>query len=205
MIDKQEVLKFLGYEKKLPPKIIERKLDEELNIYNKYLEREYHIKRVDVDSSKEDTIVFNGDISIASSYLYRKLKDKEIAYIVIYTVGKKIEKVIEDYSNGTEMMRAMIVDKIGVVALDELRDKISAKIEQEEYPKLISSVAYPSQGDFKVENQNKLFELFKDDEINISINESSQFSPLKSVLLVYGIGDIKYKSSMCEDCENKCK
>lgn len=204
MVDKQIVLRFLGYGKKSPPKIIERKLDEELNKYEEYLEREYYMKCVEVDGLKKDTVIFGGDISIESSYLYKKLKDVNKAYVAVYTVGKKIEKVIEDYSNQTEMIRAMIVDKIGVVALDELRDQLIADIESKEYPKFISSIAYPSQGDFEVENQKKLFKLFKHEPMNIEINEGSQFSPLKTVLLVYGIGDVKHVGSMCEDCEDRC-
>lgn len=203
-VDKEIVLKFLGYGKKKVPKIIEKKLDEELEVYSRYIKPEYHMKSVPIDLSKKDRVVFNSQISLDSSYLYKKLKDMEKAYIVIYTVGEAIEKVIEDYSNGAEMMRAMIVDKIGIVALDKLRDQLVEKVEKQEKPKLISSVSYPSQGDFKVEHQRVLFEIFKDEKMNIDISETSQFSPLKTVLLVYGIGEQKDNTSMCESCDNKC-
>lgn len=204
-VDKEIVVKFLGYGKKKAPKIIEKKLDEELEVYERYINPDYHMRGVPIDLSKKDRVVFDGQISLDSSYLYKKLKGMEKAYIVVYTVGEAIEKVIEDYSNGAEMMRAMIVDKIGIVALDNLRDRLVEKIEEQEDPKAISSVSYPSQGDFKVEHQKVLFEIFKDEKMNISISETSQFSPLKTVLLVYGIGDKKDTTGMCESCDNKCQ
>ena len=203
-VDRDIVLKFLGYGKKKPPKIIERKLDEELKVFNEYLQAEYYLKNVDIDLSKVDTVTFNNERTLKSSYLYKKLKDMDSAYIVVYTIGKKIEDIIEEYSNNAEMMKAMIVDKIGIVALDNLRDKLVEIIEDKESPKVISSVSYPSQGDFEVTYQKTLFDLFKGEDMNISISETSQFSPLKTVLLVYGIGNIKDRTSMCETCDNKC-
>ncbi len=203
-VDKEQVLRFLGYTKKKAPKIIEKKIDQELNTYDEYLCPEYYMKNVDIDVSIEGMVVFDGRISLESMYLYKKLKDMKKAYVVVYTVGEKIEHIIEKYSEESEMMRAMIIDKIGVVALDSLKDQIVEEIETEESPDVVSSVSYPSQGDFKVEYQRVLFDLFKDEEMNISINASSQFTPLKTVLLVYGMGDEKDTTDMCESCGNKC-
>lgn len=202
-VDRKIVLKFLGYSTKKPPKIIEKKLDEELKVYDKYLDPQFHIKKVEVDTLKKGIVVLE-DITINSTYLYKKLKKMKEAYIVVYTIGDKIEEVIDEYSKNSEMMRALILDKIGIVALDNLRDQLVEKIEKEEYPRVISSVSYPSQGDFEVRYQETLFNLFKDNDTYININKGSQFSPIKTVLLVYGIGDEKGNTNICEECDNKC-
>lgn len=203
-VDKDKVLKFLGYGKRKVPKVIEKKIDQELNVYDSYICPDYYMKRVVVDTTKKGTVSFNNEISLESSYLYRKLNDTKEAYVMVYTVGEKIESIIDKYSEDAEMMRAMVIDKIGVVALDNLRDQLVEQIEIKEYPKVISSTSYPSQGDFKVEYQSVLFDLFKDEKMNISISKSSQFTPLKTVLLVYGLGKEKDTTSMCDACENKC-
>lgn len=203
-VDKEKVLRFLGYGKRKTPKVIEKKIDQELDVYDRYMNPEYHMKSVTVDIPKEGTVSFNNEISLKSDYLYEKLKDTKKAYVMVYTVGEKIEAIIDKYSEDAEMMRAMIIDKIGVVALDNLRDQLVEKIEDEEYPQVISSTSYPSQGDFKVEYQSVLFDLFKDEKMNISISESSQFTPLKTVLLIYGLGEEKDTTSMCDACDDKC-
>lgn len=203
-VDKEKILKFLGYGKRKSPKIIEKKIDQELEVYDEYLYPEYYMKSVDIDTSKEGNVVFDNEVSLESMYLYKKLKGMKKAYVVVYTVGEKIEEVTYKYSEEAEMMRAMIIDKLGVVALDNQRDQLVEQIELKEHPGVIASTSYPSQGDFKVEHQRVLFELFKGEEMNITINESSQFTPLKTVLLIYGIGDEKDTTTMCEACENKC-
>lgn len=203
-VDKDKVLKFLGYGKRKVPKVIEKKIDQELEVCDDYIFPNYYMKKVDIDISKEETVTFDSKISLESKYLYKKLKDTKKAYVIVYTVGEKIESVIDEYSKNAEMMRAMVIDKIGVVALDNLRDQLVEQIEIKEYPKVISSTSYPSQGDFKVEYQSDLFDIFKDEKMNISISESNQFTPLKTVLLVYGLGEEKDTTSMCDACDNKC-
>lgn len=203
-VDKKIVENFLGYGKKKMPKIIEKKLDEELEKYEEYLEPEFHLKKTDIDLNKKDVVVFDKCVTVESSYLYKKLLGMKSAYVVIYTVGDKIEQIIDTYSNNADMMRAMIVDKIGVVALDNLRDKLVHNIEKREAPLFVSTVSYPAQGDFSVESQKLLFKLFKGDTCKILVNSHSQFSPIKTVLLVYGIGEKKGNSNMCDECENPC-
>lgn len=203
-VDKRIVQNFLGYGKKKMPKIIEKKIDQELEKYQDYLEPEFHMIKTSVDLNRQDIVVFDGRVTIESSYLYKKLSGMESAYVVIYTVGEEIERVIDNYSNNADMMRAMIVDKIGVVALDSLRDRLVHIIEEKEAPLSVSSVSYPAQGDFSIESQKSLYGLFKDDVGTIVVNEFSQFSPIKTVLLVYGIGEGKDNSNMCDQCENPC-
>lgn len=203
-VEKDKILKFLGYGNRKVPKVIEKKIDQELKVYDEYICPEYYIRSVDIDIFKEGRVIFDNKISLESRYLYEKLKDMKKAYVVIYTVGDKIEKIIDKYSEESEMMRAMIIDKLGIVALDNLRDQLVEQIELNENLGVIASTSYPSQGDFKVEYQLELFKIFKDENMNISINKSSQFTPLKTVLLVYGIGDEKDTTTMCEACNNKC-
>lgn len=69
---------------------------------------------------------------------------------------------------------------------------------------VVSSVSYPAQGDFSIESQSRLYELFKKDTEKITINQYSQLSPIKTVMLVYGIGDKENGKNMCEECESPC-
>lgn len=202
-VDREIVLRFLGYSNKKPPRIIEKKIDEELKGYSKYLDPRYLMRKVEVSTVKEGSVKL-GDTLVNSNYLYKKLKNNKEAYVVVYTIGEEIEAIIDKYSNNGEMMRAMILDKIGIVALDNLRDKLVEKIEEKESPKVVSSVSYPSQGDFEVGYQESLFKLFKNSDTTITINKGSQFSPIKTVLLVYGLGNEKANINICEDCDNKC-
>ena len=74
-----------------------------------------------------------------------------------------MDKKIEEYSNTSEMIRAMILDKIGVVALDNIKHQIKDEISKQIAPLNISTELYPAQKDFHISNQKIIFDIFKNE------------------------------------------
>ena len=102
------------------------------------------------------------------------------------------------------MIRAMILDKIGVVALDNIKEQIKEKIINEIVPNKISSQLYPAQKDFLISNQKIIFDIFEEENDVITISKHYQFNPLKTVTVLIGIGKDEDKHNMCDRCESKC-
>ena len=109
------VAKFLGFIKKDPPAIITRKIGEELEKFEDYIDMEYEYK------------VFE--------------QDGEMYADILYTIGGRLETVIQNYVDNGEGIRAMIMDKIGVVILDSIKDEIEKeKMNFEKYNKIITMI-----------------------------------------------------------------
>ena len=203
-INEKRVLQFLGYTNRKVPDIIMKKLDEEIKNACNLINPIAFIKSFKIKEIKEDTVHFGDGYSFKSEYLSNKMKDSESLYLAIYTIGNEIEEKINEYSNNSEMIRGMILDKIGVVALDIIRDKLKELILKEVNPYKISAQVFPEMKDFHISNQKIIFEIFNDENNVIDISKHYQLSPIKSVAVVFAVGNFEDEKSMCDICENKC-
>jgi hypothetical protein len=203
-IDKGHVLKFLGYGKRQPPQIIMKKIDEEIGNSKDMFEPEVFLKHFQIDGINNGEVDFGGAFRVKSDYAAEKLKDASSIFIALYTVGNKVETRISEYSNGHDMIRAMILDKIGVVALDNVNCQIRRKIINENFPFKISSKLYPGQEDFDLSNQKMIFEMFQDENDTITISKHYQLHPLKTVAVLFVMGKNEEKHDMCDSCNVKC-
>lgn len=174
---KEKVKAFLGYKNRIMPPIIEKKIEEEIKEYAKYLE-------------------------IQSQY--KISKDKTYA-IAMYSVGDKIDKKIQEYMNQGEAMRGMILDKISIVALDQISENIKLEIQKntnlyiikEEHP-------HPNSKKMPIKMQKEILENM-DKLQNITISETYQLNPVKTVAVKYHLGKILKIYNRCESCENPCE
>lgn len=204
VIDRNRVLKFLGYSTKVPPKIILKKLDEEIDKVNNLLNIEIIAKKLDIIMVTTEFVILEDGTKILSKYAANEFKNSNSVYLVLYTIGELIEEKIKEYTNSAEMIRAIILDKIGIVALDFIKEKIKESIRDEIVPFNISSELYPSQRDFSISNQQTIYNILKSNIKSINISNSYQLSPIKSVAVIFGIGNNKCSYTMCDRCDNKC-
>ena len=172
-----QILKFLGYGKRIPPKVVEKKISEELEKFHEYIDIEY-------EYAVHDT----------AGHKYAD---------AIYTIGERLEKVINGYIAGGEAMRAMIMDKIGVVTLDEIKEEIIKEISMEYNFKVIKEI-YPGSRNNPISMQKEILEEMTSVK-NISINGYFQLYPVKSVALRMELSSEDKFYNPCEDCEIPCE
>ena len=201
IIDKNQVLKFLGYANRNIPQIILRKIDEEIEIVHDLLQPSAFIQHFKIDDIKADNIYFGKKYCLKSSYLAKELENSFLIYLTIYTIGDKIEDKIREYSNDSEMIRAMILDKIGIVALDNIRNQIKEVIIEEVFPYKISAQLFPATKDFDISSQKIILDVFKGENNIISISKYYQFNPIKTVSVIFNIGNVEDKKSICDECK----
>ena len=171
------ILKFLGYAKRIPPKIVEKKIVEELEKFQDYIDIEYEYR------------------------IYRK---EEVSYAdVIFTIGDRLEKVINSYINSGEAMRAMIMDKIGVVTLDKIKEEIIKEIFIKYDLNVIKEI-YPGSSKYPIDIQKEILDEMENIK-SISINKYFQLYPLKTVAIKMILSYENKFYNPCEDCENPCE
>ncbi|WP_346939950.1 hypothetical protein [uncultured Clostridium sp.] len=204
VIDKNQVVKFLGYANRNIPAIILKKIDEEIESSYSLFEPLVFLKHFQIDEIIDGEVTFGVKYKIKSDYVADELKESSSIYVLLYTIGDKIEAKIKEHSKTSEMIRAMILDKIGVVALDNINKQIKEKIINEIVPNKISSQLYPAQKDFLICNQKIIFDIFEKENDVITISKHYQFNPLKTVAVLLGIGKDEDKHNMCDRCESKC-
>ena len=198
-IDKAAVYKFLGYKDKKMPSIIQRKVDEELDIALELIEPRIYFKRFSVDTKLNDVEDEN------LNKLQKCLLDSDEFCIAIYSIGDVIEKRIQTYYLKSEMIRAMILDKIGVVALDYICDALRLYILKNERHLRIKSEIYPGDKGFPIENQRIIYDNFDWVNKEILINDASVLYPLKTVSVVFSLGEKSSFKSRCETCGCNCE
>lgn len=191
-INKKTVLKFLGYKNRKVPSYIDKVIDEEIKKINNILNIKVYISEIDCSNHK-----FQED------YIKNSLEISEKSYAILYTIGNEIEENILYYTNNNDMIRGMILDKIGIVALDYIGEKVKNYLEDKNNPLKTSFEIYPGDKGFNVGNQSLIYDYVKNNDI--CINEYGQMTPIKSVALVLCLSlNNQQITSRCEKCLNKC-
>lgn len=204
IVDKAQVLKFLGYGKQEPPLIIAKKVDEEIErAYDLFVPAAF-IQPLAINSIKNDEVVFGGRYRIKSEYVSDELSRASSLYLLLYTLGAEIQAKIDEYGGRAEMIRGMILDKIGVVALDNIAEQLQRLIAKQIAPLKISAKMYPSQKDFAITNQHIFIAAFQNENDIITISKHGQFQPIKTVAALFAIGKTEDLTHMCDQCEQKC-
>ncbi len=204
IIDKKQVLNFLGYSNRKIPPIIMKKVDEEIEKSYNLLKPVVFLKQFQIDKIQGENVYFEKEYCLKGDYLANELEGSSSIYLVVYSIGNSIEEKINEYSNSSEMIRAMILDKIGVVALDNIRQQIKKVIIKEVLPYKISAQLFPGSKDIDVSNQKIILDVFKEENNIISISKYYQLNPIKTVAVIFGIGNVEDKKDMCDRCNNKC-
>jgi len=146
---------FMGYGSKPAPPIIIKNIDEELGNLEHYLDIEYEYKLLE--------------------------KEDQPRAFIIYTVGQKIEEQINKYIDEAESIRATIVDKIAVVALDQIKAYIIEKITRKT-GFYVTGESYPGTSNFSIKSQKQILESMETIK-TISVNEQFQLKPKKSIAM----------------------
>lgn len=174
--NRKMVQRFLGYVNRPVPKIVARKIDEELTNFSDHLDIEY-------------------------DYVLHEI-DNKVYVDLLYTVGDAIEIPIQRYMESSEAMRAMILDKIAIVTLDEIKSAIITEI-FEQYGYVVEKELTPGSPHFPLAMQQEIYDKMTNIR-NIRINHYLQLHPVKSVALRLQLGSNPLRHNRCKDCQNPC-
>lgn len=208
VIDKNQVLKFLGYGEREPHSKIIDMVNSEVEKLQEYMKPEFYSKVIDIKEVVDNKVILENDMVLEEEYLYNQLKDCKAIAVNVATIGNEVGILENEYISRRESMRAIICDKIAVVALDaivdENRNKLSMQLK--EYGFNISSETSPGEGGVSLENQKLIFKLLEHENMCVKLNEFCMMEPTKSSSFIWGIGKGKSMDCghRCSRCKNPC-
>ncbi|WP_298836954.1 vitamin B12 dependent-methionine synthase activation domain-containing protein [Clostridium sp.] len=205
-IDKNEVLRYLGYKNQKIDTNMINLIDECIQEIIGIIESNSVYEIFDIER-KDDKLFLLGSTLV--------LKDKDIKNLLINcdkcivmaaTLGTAIDSKLAYYSR-FDITKGVIMDACASTAIeyicDELQDKFMKNALKEEL--YITTRYSPGYGDFAIDNGSEILNVLDAyKKIGLSITENSIMLPRKSVTALIGLSKIKSskKHTGCQVCKN---
>lgn len=197
-IDKKEVLRYLGYGKNDADDKTLKRIEQLCQELKKDLSLKVCYEKYPVKKEK-DGLCF-GTIKTKSQDLIKNLKGCCEVVVFVATIGIGTDRVIGKYAS-VSPLDAVICQAIGAAIIEEWCDMFCAKLKAEN--QFLRPRFSPGYGDFLVENQEEIFKMLDvSRKIGVTLTESMQMVPTKSVSAVVGITgeDTGCEEHGCELC-----
>lgn len=205
-LEKAEISTFMGLGE-IPDEPFGSMIDiaMELLSANKNIEGGFIIKPVTELSIKEGTITIEEQTFTAGRMISSFLKNSEYAALFTCTAGFEVEKYSKQYNDEGDFVQSYVIDATGSLLVEGAMELVYEKLKSMTTLNGLNLTNRYSPGycEWKVFDQQKLFSFLPTDFCNVTLNESSLMSPVKSVSGIIGIGkDVKYLGYICDSCKN---
>lgn len=206
IIDKNEVLRYLGYRgqnlsENLINKIHSVRIESKSLFQPKFIYDIYFINKSD-----ENVEITGTSLKLLGKDINKLLKDCDKCILMAVTLGNNIERRIRFYER-VDLTKAVILDACATTAVEEICDLIQNKI-KEECIKEEESLTFrysPGYGDLSLDIQKKFINVLNAERrIGVTVSEHMLLFPRKSVTAIIGIkngygNNCKYT---CTNCSN---
>ncbi len=136
----------------------------------------------------------------------RQLKGSESAAWFLCTAGEEISGYTRRLIDEGDFMKGYVVDVMANVVVEAAMDRIQSSLEaaMEKSGHKITNRYSPGYCNWDIAEQKKLFSLFPENYLNITLSESCLMIPVKSVSGIIGIGkDVIFNNYTCHFCSDK--
>jgi len=195
-VDKNEVLRYLGYRKermKEPKQIILNTIREEIILAAKLIEPKgiYHLFKIKDFSISEKKITLENDFScnITDSMMKSLLGIERLA-IGIVTIAHALENKISEYFQRKEYSRGLVLDAVGTVAVRYLSQYVISIICQEAQKLKFTTTKrfVPGTQEWDIKVQKTIFQILPANQIDVKLSDSLMMNPAKSLSWAIGMG-----------------
>lgn len=182
-----KVLTRLGYisRKTIIDKKIEDLIHEEIKISHRLINPRQVIAFSVIKILESGQIYLEPNLAIKSIKLFDLLKDCSVAYGFAVTIGKHLEEKYNDYINTKETNKALVLDAIGSVAVEELAEDVQQQIAKTN--KNVTRRFSPGYGDWELSGQKDFLLWLAADKIGIQLNNNFEMLPEKSISAIFGL------------------
>ncbi|MEA5000584.1 MAG: hypothetical protein VB017_01700 [Endomicrobiaceae bacterium] len=166
---------------------IKNSIIESIEFAKKLLKPKYAVSFADKRSA-ENKIFLDGFI-IESTDILKLLEKSYSVCGIAATIGSSLDDKIDLLLEEKKLALSYIYDAIGSVAIEELVDNICNDVKLNKSKENISYTRRfsPGYGDWPIENQKDFLKWLGADKIGISLSESCQMFPRKSVSAIFGM------------------
>jgi len=212
-IDEDEVLRYQGYSKKKvknPNQSILQITEEEIEqgyclfepkgIYSKVMIRNINLKgRINLE---------NGLHLEINNSIINLLKGSSCLVLGVVTIGRTLENKVSEFFSQGEYSRALTLDAVGTVAVQNLSRYVRNLVCQEVKDRNLQITRNFSPGfnDWDIRQHKNIFQIISADKIGVKLTESYMMIPAKSLSWVVGVGKniitpSKRGGHSCETCQ----
>jgi len=214
-IDREEVLRYQGYSKKRvkkPNQNISRITEEEINRgYNLFKPRGiYSLIKIISFASKGRINLENRLTFKFSKSIINQLEGVSHFLVGVVTIGGLIEKKVAELFSQGEYPRALALDAVGTVAVEDFSRKVRKLARQEVTEQGFKTSRHfsPGYGGWEVSQQDIIFKSIPADNIGAILTKGYMMLPQKSLSWAIGIGKEMIISSEednnCGNCQYEC-
>jgi 5-methyltetrahydrofolate--homocysteine methyltransferase len=204
-IDQKEALRYLGYVGNDPEDNIQKILDVAEKQVLDVIEPRYIYKCFDIDSITDKVVLDNCKLELVGNDIVNHLKGCTKVILMCATLSINVDRFIR-VTQITDMTKAVIIDSLASVAIENVCDNIQEEIQQE-YNKYFQTYRFsPGYGDFPIEIQKDfLTVLDAPKKIGLTTTEDNILTPKKSVTAVIGLSEsqIVREKRGCQSCNMK--
>ena len=211
-IDREEVLRYQGYSKKrvkTPNQNILQITEEEINRgYNLFKPQGiYSLIKITCFTSKGGVNLENGLTFRLPKSIINQLKGVSHFLVGVVTIGGLIEKKVSELFFQGEYPRALALDAVGTVAVEDFSREVRklARQEVKEQGFKTSRHFSPGYGGWEVSQQDIIFKSIPADNIGVRLTEGYMMLPQKSLSWAIGAGKkiitSSEEDSNCENCQ----
>jgi cobalamin-dependent methionine synthase I len=205
-INKEEVLRYLGYKGQDIDKNISTMIDECREEIKKIIMPRVVYSYKDIRQSDEGVEVITTNLILKGKDIQEHLRNSKQCVLMAVTLGNEIERKTRLYEK-TNLTKALILDACATTAVEEVCDIVESNI-REKYIQEGMDITFrysPGYGDLPLDVQNNfLMALDAQRKIGLTVSENNLLFPRKSVTAIIGIIDngIKKKKKSCKECNN---
>jgi hypothetical protein len=213
-LDEEEILRYQGYSRnkvKEPNQNILRITEEEINRGYSLFKPQGIYSLIKIKGS-----ALEGRINLESGLIFRfaksiikQLKGASHLLVGVVTIGDLLEKKVSDLFSQGEYPRALTLDVIGTVAVEDFSRKVRKLARQEVIEQGFNTSRHfsPGYSGWEVSQQEIVFKSIPSDNIGVSLTKGFMMLPQKSLSWVIGAGKEIIVSSeeenKCKDCQSK--
>jgi hypothetical protein len=214
-IYREEVLRYQGYSKKRvknPNQNILRITEEEINRgYNLFKPQGiYSLIKIISFASKGRIDLENELVFRFSKSVINQLKEASHLLVGVVTIGDFLEKKVSKLFSQGEYPRALALDAVGTVAVEDFSRGVRklARQEVKEQGFKTSRHFSPGYGGWEVSQQDIIFKNIPTDNIGVMLTKGYMMLPQKSLSWIIGVGKemiiFSEEDNNCGNCQFKC-
>ncbi|MBW2085315.1 MAG: hypothetical protein JRI54_04710, partial [Deltaproteobacteria bacterium] len=163
-------------------------------------------KILNILNIKKSKIHLEQDITLTSKKLAKTLKGCKQLVAFIGTIGPELEHQVKKMSSQNQLSTGYILDTMGSIAVENMVEHFH-NAELEQYKRMLQGVTLrfsPGYCDWSIKEQEKIFRIFKSENVGIELMSSCLMSPRKSISGVFGIlpkGSPPFSYNPCSECK----
>lgn len=209
-IGREEVLRYQGYSKKKvkkPNQNILQITKEEINRGYDLFEPQgiYRLIKINSFLSNKEIELEGGHILRFAKSIIKQLKGASHLLVGVVTIGDFLEKKVSELFSQGEYPRALALDAVGTVAVEDFSREVRklARQEVEEQGFKTSRHFSPGYGGWEVSQQDIIFKSIPADNIGVRLTKGYMMLPQKSLSWAIGVGkEIITPSEEDNNCGN---